>query len=145
MNREEKIEQIKKKKYFVKGDVAVFAAALLLICAFFLFPFLMPEQKGEEFAVVYKNEEIFRASLLTDAEYVFYVSEGAGRVESYSAEKEYKDYNRISVQGGEVRVTGSDCPDHTCEWQGSVRYGDIICLPHGLRIEIRGKGLETDV
>ena len=39
MNREEKIEHIRKGKFFAWGDAAVFAAAFLLIAVFTLFAF----------------------------------------------------------------------------------------------------------
>lgn len=93
----------------------------------------------------YRGEQIFSALLDTDAEYVFYVENGIGIVEKYEDSNDYKNFNRISVQGGTVRVSGADCSDHTCEHLGAHGWGEIICVPHDLRIEIRGKGLETDV
>ncbi len=145
MNRDEKIDQIKRQKYFVWGDVAVFAAALLLIVFFVLVAFLTPKEKGDTFYVFYRGEQIFSALLDTDAEYIFYIENGEGIVEKYNDSNGYKSYNRISVEGGTVRVSGADCPDHTCEHLGAHSWGEIICVPHDLRIEIRGKGLETDV
>lgn len=145
MNRYEKIDQIKRQKYFVLGDVAVFAAALLLIAFFVFVAFLIPKEKGNAFYVYYRGEQIFSALLDTDAEYIFYVIDGTGIVEKYEDSNDYKNFNRISVQGGTVRVSGADCSDHTCEHLGAHGWGEIICVPHDLRIEIRGKGLETDV
>ena len=51
MNRYEKIDQIKRQKYFVLGDVAVFAAALLLIAFFVFVAFLIPKDIGDAFYV----------------------------------------------------------------------------------------------
>ena len=55
MNRDEKIAQIRKQKYFVWGDVAVFAAALLLLGLFVLFAFMTPKERGDSFYVYYKG------------------------------------------------------------------------------------------
>ena len=145
MNRGEKIAQIRKQKYFVRGDVAVFAAALLLLGLFVLFAFMTPKEKGDSFYVYYKGEQIFSASLETEAEYIFYVKDGVGVVEESDGSSEYENYNRIVISGGTVRVAEEDCADHTCEHLGARSWGEIICVPHDMRIEIRGKGLETDV
>lgn len=49
-------------------------------------------------------------------------------------------HNEITVQDGQVRVSASDCKNHDCMKQGSIsRPGQkIICLPHGIWIEIVG-------
>ena len=101
----------------------------------------------EEINPVMEQWELIRELNLldTDAEYIFYIENGEGIVEKYNDSNGYKSYNRISVEGGTVRVSGADCPDHTCEHLGAHSWGEIICVPHDLRIEIRGKGLETDV
>ncbi len=145
MNRKEKIECIRRQKYFVWGDVAVFAAAFALVLLFFLIFFLTPAAQGNTFSVLYRGEEIFRASLSEDAEYVFFIEDGEGKVAAYGKGEEYTDYNVIRVSGGKVSVTKSDCADRTCQHFGQIAKGDILCLPHDLRIRIDGEGLETDV
>lgn len=145
MNRKEKIECIRRQKYFVWGDVAVFAAAFALVLLFFLISFLTPAAQGDTFSVLYRGEEIFRASLSEDAEYVFFIEDGEGKVAEYGKGEEYTDYNVIRVSGGKVSVTQSDCADRTCQHFGQIAKGDILCLPHDLRIRIDGEGLETDV
>lgn len=145
MNRKEKIECIRRQKYFVWGDVAVFAAAFALVLLFFLISFLTSAAQGNTFSVLYRGEEIFRASLSEDAEYVFFIEDGEGKVAAYGKGEEYTDYNVIRVSGGKVSVTQSDCADRTCQHFGQIAKGDILCLPHDLRIRIDGEGLETDV
>lgn len=145
MNRKEKIECIRRQKYFVWGDVAVFAAAFALVLLFFLISFLTSAAQGNTFSVLYRGEEIFRASLSEDAEYVFFIEDGEGKVAAYGKGEEYTDYNVIRVSGGKVSVTKSDCADRTCQHFGQIAKGDILCLPHDLRIRIDGEGLETDV
>jgi hypothetical protein len=48
--------------------------------------------------------------------------------------------NVIVIEGARVYMTHSDCPDHTCENTGKVRYvGETItCLPNLLTITVRG-------
>ena len=155
MDRKEKIDCIRRQKYFVWGDVAVFAAAAALVILFFLLSFINSAAQGETFvnsaaqgetfSVLYRGEEIFRATLAENADYVFYIEGTAGKVTLYEEGRVYSDYNVISVREGKVGVSASDCPDHTCRYFGSIAKGDILCLPHDLHIRIDGKGLETDV
>ena len=145
MDRKEKIDCIRRQKYFVWGDVAVFAAAAALVILFFLLSFVNSAAQGETFSVLYRGVEIFRATLAENADYVFYIEGTAGKVTLYEEGRVYSDYNVISVREGKVGVSASDCPDHTCRYFGSIAKGDILCLPHDLHIRIDGKGLETDV
>ncbi|MDO4478509.1 MAG: NusG domain II-containing protein [Lachnospiraceae bacterium] len=48
------------------------------------------------------------------------------------------DVNHLSINGGKATVTDADCPDKLCVHQPSIsRKGEmIVCLPHGLVIEI---------
>lgn len=146
MNRSDKIDEIKRQKYFVRGDIAVFAAALLLIAACLLFAFLPAREEGEQFSVYYRGELIFTAPLEQDAAYLFCIAENGARVVPYSGgEAPEEAYNVIEVSGGYVRVSEANCPDGTCMAFGARDWGDILCLPHDLRITVTGKGLVTDV
>lgn len=51
--------------------------------------------------------------------------------------------NVLTIKGGIAYMTYSNCPDHTCEHTGKIRYvGEtIVCLPNRLTITIKG---ETD-
>lgn len=46
--------------------------------------------------------------------------------------------NTIVVEGGQVRVSEADCPNHDCIDQGAIdEVGEqIVCLPHKLWVEI---------
>ncbi len=48
--------------------------------------------------------------------------------------------NVLTVKGGEAYMTYSNCPDHTCEKKGKVKYvgQNISCLPNSLSITIVG-------
>lgn len=46
--------------------------------------------------------------------------------------------NTIAVEGGQVRVSEADCPNHDCIGQGAIdEVGEqIVCLPHKLWVEV---------
>lgn len=132
-------------KFFAKGDVAVYLASLLLIAVFTLCAFAVPKEKGSMFSVYYAGERVFEGSLLQDAEYVFTVENGQGMV-LLREEAVFTDgYNVISVSGGKVSVCEADCPDHTCVLQGATDWGEILCLPHKMKIVAEGEGLVSDL
>ncbi len=49
--------------------------------------------------------------------------------------------NVLTIKDGIAYMTYSNCPDHTCENTGKVRYvGEtIVCLPNRLSITIKGE------
>ena len=61
MNREEKIDAIRKQKLFVPWDAAVFALAAVLIALSFLIAFAYEGREGDTFSVYYDNEVILDA------------------------------------------------------------------------------------
>lgn len=144
MNREEKIEHIRKGKFFAWGDAAVYAAAFLLIAVFTLFAFFGRGDAADSFSVYYQNEKIFTASLSEDAVYEFYIEGGRAYVRPYDREP-HEDYNIIEVSGGKVRVRETSCPDHVCEMWGAIDGGEIVCLPHRLRISAERQKGGTDL
>ena len=46
--------------------------------------------------------------------------------------------NTLTIRNGEAYMTYSDCPDHTCENTGKIKYAGqaIVCLPNRLSITI---------
>jgi len=62
--------------------------------------------------------------------------------ESYSFAVEGKNsgHNKVSVEKGRICVSEADCPDQVCVRQGWISSAGtpIVCLPHGLVIEITG-------
>ena len=48
--------------------------------------------------------------------------------------------NVLVIEDGQAYLNYSDCPDHTCEKTGKIRYvGEtIICLPNRVSITIKG-------
>ncbi len=49
--------------------------------------------------------------------------------------------NVLVIEGGTAYLSYSNCPDHTCEKTGKIRYvgQTIICLPNRLSITIKGE------
>lgn len=49
--------------------------------------------------------------------------------------------NAIVIEGARVYMIHSDCPDHTCERTGKIKYvgQSIICLPNKLSVTIVGE------
>ena len=46
--------------------------------------------------------------------------------------------NVITIRGGKLAVTQSDCPGGQCMAQGYRNSGSIVCLPHRLVIQFSG-------
>lgn len=49
--------------------------------------------------------------------------------------------NAIVIEGARVYMIHSECPDHTCERTGKIKYvgQSIICLPNKLSVTIVGE------
>ena len=65
---------------------------------------------------------------------------------SFTVEGADGGFNIIQVERGRIRVSHADCPDQICVDQGWISDGTvpIVCLPHGLVIEITGGGEDLD-
>ncbi len=52
--------------------------------------------------------------------------------------------NILVIKNGEAYLSYSNCPDHTCEKTGKIRYvGEtIICLPNKISISIKGESTD---
>ena len=55
--------------------------------------------------------------------------------------------NVLVVENGVAYLNYSNCPDHTCEKTGKIRYvgQTIVCLPNRVSITIRGGGDVVDI
>lgn len=51
--------------------------------------------------------------------------------------------NVLVIENGKAYLNYSDCPDHTCEKTGKIRYvgESIVCLPNKVSITITGESL----
>lgn len=55
--------------------------------------------------------------------------------------------NVLVIEDGKAYLNYSNCPDHTCEKTGKIRYvgQSIICLPNKIAITIKGDATEGGV
>ena len=115
------IETVKKHKL----DIIVIAS-LLLLSAAVLIATTLSRRGGASVEVTVGGELVGTYSLGIDA--VYELNGGT---------------NILTVSGGVAYMSYSNCPDHTCENTGRVRYvGEmIVCLPNRITIEVVG---ETD-
>ena len=110
------------------------AAAAVVLAA--LSAYTLSSRKGGCVAVISQYGETVREIdlSLVAKEYSFTVEAPNGGV------------NRVLVQPGRICVEEADCPDQICEQQGWLPDGamPIVCMPHGLVIEIRDAGASAD-
>lgn len=115
---------------FQTGDLA--AVALVLLLAAIIFGICLPGgQQSASRAELYLNGERIRVIPLdTDGEFTL---EGA-----YTA--------TVTVSGGRIAVTASDCPGEDCVHTGwiSAPGRSIVCLPGRLEIRISVTDAEVD-
>lgn len=114
-----------------RNDIALIAALFVLAIASWIV--LSAVKTGGEYAVVtVDGEEICRMTLDTDE--TIEVGENG-------------TYNTITVQDGQVFVSGASCPDKLCMAQGHKSHGGetIVCLPNKLVVSVvGGNGGQTD-
>ena len=115
------IETVKKHKL----DIIVIVS-LLLLSAVVLIATTLSRQGGASVEITVDGELVGTYSLGTDA--VYELNGGT---------------NILTVSGGVAYMSDSNCPDHTCENTGRVKYvGEmIVCLPNRITVTVVG---ETD-
>jgi len=116
-----------KNSFFKKADI--FLAVALLLLGFGSLALLKSAQKEGSVAVVTVDGEVRGAYALDQDRTV-------------QIDTEYGS-NTLCIEGGRVRITEADCPNHDCVEKGAIsRTGQIIlCLPHKLSVTIRsGEG-----
>ena len=109
-----------KRKF--RADVIVISAILLVSLLALLLTFLL--RKPGAYAVVEINGAVAAEYPLSENG-VFVLNGGT---------------NTLVIENGEVYLKNSDCPDHTCERTGKVRYvgQTIVCLPNKLTVTVMG-------
>lgn len=60
---------------------------------------------------------------------------------SYTIESKYGGTNELRIADGAVWLESANCPDALCVLQGKIRHAgeSIICLPHGVVVELIGE------
>lgn len=108
-----------------KADVIL--AVVILIASFaFIGVSAFAGGKGEEVCITVDGEQY--ASYPLDEDRTETVATAYG-------------VNTVVISGGSVSVTDADCPDKYCVSHIEIsREGEtIVCLPHRLTVEIRGR------
>lgn len=110
---------------FQKGDwIAVFAVVCLAVLVLLLF---LPGQPDAASVEIYQNGELVKTMPLSeDGVYTLHGS----------------FTNEITVSGGKVRFTASDCPGQDCVLCGSISSAgrSLVCLPNGVEVRITAGG-----
>ena len=122
MDRESKIDELKRGKFIGFWDIFIICA-LMAVSATIFFSVLMGREDGG-YAQIYVDGELVEVSPLD-------------RDCTYECKSEY-GYNLIEISGGKLSVIEADCPDKVCSAYGKIsRDGDTIyCLPNRLQISI---------
>ena len=114
-------EKKKNKKYRV--DIIVIALILIFSLSFLLISTLT-RVEGANLEVEIDGSVVGRYSLSVNG--VYTLNGGT---------------NILTVKDGAAYISYSDCPDHTCENTGKVRYvgQTIVCLPNKLSVTVVGE------
>lgn len=86
------------------------------------------------------NDEGGRARILQDGRELRVVDLASSATEKFEVEGKDGHRNVVEIEAGRIRVAEANCPDQVCVRQGWISNGatPIVCLPHGLVIEITG-------
>ena len=108
------------KKY--RLDIIVISAILLLSVSLLLI-MTLTQKEGAVAVVEIDGKTVAEYSLAVNGEYS--LNNGT---------------NVLVIENGQAYLNFSNCPDHTCEITGKIRYvgQTIVCLPNKLSITIKG-------
>ena len=115
---------------FQKGDY--FAIGLVVLLAVAIALAFLPGFFSDAAAVeIYHNGTLVKTMDLSTNE-------------SYTVEGDY--VNVITVSGGSVSITHSDCPGMDCVHSGSISAvgRSLVCLPNGLEVRVVGQSGDVD-
>ncbi len=116
--------------HFKKGDLlAIAAVALLAVLVLLAFLPGGEEQSGQ--VEIYQHGALIKVlDLSTDT--------------TYGVDGKYA--NEITISGGEVAITKSDCPGEDCVHSGWIHASgrSLVCLPNGLEVRIVAKADDVD-
>ena len=115
---------------FQKGDY--FAIALVVLLAVAVALAFLPGFFSDAAAVEIYHDGVLVKTISLSAE------------ESHTFEYEYT--NVVTVSGGSVSITHSDCPGMDCVHSGSIfAVGrSLVCLPNGLEVRVVGQSGDVD-
>ena len=105
--------------------ITCITAAVVLAAAFVLY--IIGRTGGDTVVVSVDGAEYTRAPLSTHE--IIEVTDNDSRC-----------INRIVINNGCVCMEYADCPDQVCVKTGTVKSGDIVCLPHRVIVSVTGNG-----
>ena len=115
---------------FQKGDI--FAVALVVMLAVVtVFCFLPKDDSVARVAEIYLDGERIETLNLNKDQMV-------------SIDGNY--HNTVTVSGGKVAITASDCPGEDCVHSGAITAPgrSIVCLPNGVEVRVVGQSADVD-
>ena len=107
---------------FKKGDLLAIAAVLVLAAVTFLF--FLPRSSTEPAAAqIYQNGRLVMTVSLDQPREFPVVGEYC---------------NTVTVEGGSIAITASDCPGQDCVHSGAIHSPgrSLVCLPNALEIRV---------
>lgn len=110
-----------------KNDWIIIIICLSLAGGFSLYLFTAGQKKGDQAVVTVAGEQYGAYSLNQDQK-IEITGAGGGK-------------NTLVIEDGYADMTDADCPDKLCVRQRKIRSrGEaIVCLPHKVIVEIKGK------
>ena len=113
-----------KKRKIKKYRLDIWLISLLLIFSLVLLLILQLDREDGAVAVV-EVDGITVGSYPLSVDGVFTLNGGT---------------NVLIIEDGTARLVRSQCPDHTCELTGKIRYvgQTIVCLPNRLSVTVKG-------
>ena len=114
---------------FQKGDILAVAlvAALAVVTVFCFLP------KEAESCMVEIYQEGVRIKTLD-----------LSKDQTLTVDGKYQ--NTVTVSGGKVSITASDCPGEDCVHSGAIHAPgrSIVCLPNGVEVRVVGQSADVD-
>lgn len=118
------------KLNFRKGDLLAFAIVIALAVAVFLC--FLPKETPQGYARIYLDGQLIKTVSLQEDQ-------------TFEVTDRYT--NAITVAGGKIAVTASNCPGQDCVHSGSIHNAGrvIVCLPNALEIRVVSADADVDI
>ena len=116
--------------HFRKGDFLAIATVVLLAVLVGMC-FLPKDSSGAVMAEVYQDGTLIK-TLPLDTDISFEISG------NYT--------NTVTVSGGAISITASDCPGEDCVHSGAIDSSgrSIVCLPNGVEVRVVSQTSDVD-
>ena len=118
-----------KKLRFCKGDLLAIGLVILVATAVLLC--FLPQKTGAAQAEIYLDGALLKTvDLQTDDTFTL----------------SFRYNNTVTVSGGKIAITASDCPGRDCVHSGAIgsRGRSLVCLPNSLEIRVVASSDDVD-